>query len=662
MFERVLIANRGEIACRVIRTCRRLGIHSIAVYSDADRDAQHVRLADEAWPIGGPRPSESYLRGDVIIEAAKKAGAQAIHPGYGFLSENTAFARACVKAGVVFVGPDPESIEAMGSKSAAKALMAKHNVPLVPGYSGDNQDSTFLAKQAHKIGYPLILKPSAGGGGKGMQIVRSEAEFPDALAAAQRVAQASFGDAAMLLERYIEHPRHIEFQVFGDRHGNVIHLDERECSAQRRYQKVLEETPSPFLDDERRAAMGAAAVAAARAVNYVGAGTVEFIVGPEGDFHFMEMNTRLQVEHPVTEMTHGLDLVEWQLRIADGEPLPLAQDQVRSHGHAIEVRLYAEDPDQGFLPSSGKLTRLQLPATSRQVRLDGGVIEGDTVTIFYDPMIAKLIVWDVDRPSALQRMREALTECEIAGPRSNVPFLERLVRHPVVVEGNIDTGYLDRHLDEFVAGETRPGTDALFAAAVAALLGDEQAVAVDAADPHSPWNTADAWRIGHAGKRIIAFKVGDHRFEVEARGHAGDYQLQYADTGREVAGARWDGRTLSARFDGKPRRCEVRVDAERVLLHDGSGIRWRFERAAAYTWETSDATGADQVAAPMPGRIVLVKIEAGDKVEAGQELLVMEAMKMELSLKAPRAGTVGSVSAASDEFVEADTVLVRFAD
>jgi 3-methylcrotonyl-CoA carboxylase alpha subunit len=662
MFERILIANRGEIACRVIRTCRRLGIHTIAVYSEADRDAQHVRRADEAWPIGGPRPADSYLRGDAIIEVARKTGAQAIHPGYGFLSENTAFARACVEAGIVFIGPDPQSIEAMGSKSAAKTLMVKHNVPLVPGYYGDNQVSKFLAGQAHEIGYPLILKPSAGGGGKGMQIVRSDAEFPDALAAAQRIAQASFGDAAMLLERYIEHPRHIEFQVFGDRHGNVIHLDERECSAQRRYQKVLEETPSPFLDDERRAAMGAAAVAAAKAVNYVGAGTVEFIVGPEGNFHFMEMNTRLQVEHPVTEMTHDLDLVEWQLRIADGEPLPLAQDQVSSHGHAIEVRLYAEDPDQGFLPSSGKLTRLQLPAPSQHVRLDGGVIEGDTVTIFYDPMIAKLIVWDVDRPAALQRMREALAECEIAGPKSNVPFLERLVRHPMVVDGDIDTGYLDRHLDEFLAGETQPGNDALFAAAAVALLRDEQTVAVYAADPHSPWNTPDAWRIGHAGKRVIALEVGDHRFEIEARGHAGDYELRCGEAKCDVAGARWDGQTLSARFDGESWRRDVRVDAERVLLHDGSGTRWRFERAAAYTWETSDAAGANQVAAPMPGRIVLVRVEAGDKVEAGQELLVMEAMKMELSLKAPRAGTIGSVSAASDEFVEADTILVRFAD
>ena len=662
MFQRVLIANRGEIACRVIRTCRRLGIHTIAVFSEADRDAQHVRLADEAWSIGGPRPDESYLRIDAIIGVARKTGAQAIHPGYGFLSENTRFSRACKDAGIVFIGPDPESIEAMGSKAAAKHLMAKHDVPLVPGYDGDNQDNAFLARQAHGIGYPLIIKPSAGGGGKGMQIVRSDAEFPDALATAKRIAKASFGDASMLLERYIEHPRHIEFQVFGDRHGNVIHIDERECSAQRRYQKVLEETPSPFLTPGRRAAMGAAAVAAAKAVNYVGAGTVEFIVGPKGDFHFMEMNTRLQVEHPVTEMTHGIDLVEWQLRVADGEPLPWTQEQVHSRGHAIEVRLYAEDPDHGFLPSSGKLARLTLPQPSPHVRLDGGVVEGDTVTIFYDPMIAKLIVWDADRPSALQRMREALATCEIVGPKSNVAFLERLVRHPSVIEHRIDTGYLDRHLDEFVAGDTQPEPSVVFAATVAALMQDERHATVDAVDPHSPWNVSDAWRIGHAGKRIIALAVGGQRHEIEARGHAGTYPLQAGDARCSVAHARWDGETLSARFDSEARRFDVRADGTRVLLHDADGNRWRFERVPAFAWEASDAAGANQVIAPMPGRIVLVKAKAGDKVEAGQELLVMEAMKMELSLKAPRAGTIDALSAAAGDFVDADAVLVRFAE
>ncbi|QNK00619.1 biotin carboxylase N-terminal domain-containing protein [Dyella telluris] len=662
MFERVLIANRGEIACRVIRTCRRLGIHTIAVYSEADANAQHVRLADEAWPIGGPRPTESYLRGDTILEVARKSGAQAIHPGYGFLSENTAFARACTEAGIAFIGPRPESIDAMGSKAAAKALMEKHRVPLVPGYHGEDQSDAVLAEQARSTGFPLMIKAAAGGGGKGMRIVRSEAEFAAALASAQREAASSFGDTRVILERYVDHPRHIEFQVFGDTQGNVIHLNERECSAQRRYQKVLEETPSPFLDDARRAAMGAAAVAAAKAVNYVGAGTVEFIVGQDGEFFFMEMNTRLQVEHPVTEETLGLDLVEWQLRVAAGQPLPLAQDQIKAHGHAIEVRLYAEDPDQNFLPGSGKLLTLRLPVPSRHVRLDGGVIEGDTVTIFYDPMIAKLIVWDVDRPQALQRLRDALMASEIVGPKSNIAFLERLSRHPVVVEGRIDTGYLDRHLDQFLAGDAAPQPRVLFAAAVAALLHDESHVTANPADPHSPWSRADAWRVGHAGKRIVALSLHGQRHEVEAYGHDGNYRLHHADDACDVSGARLGDEALSARFDGEAMRVPVRIDAARVTLHDTHGNRHAFERAAAFAWESKETAGGNQIAAPMPGRIVLVKAQAGDTVEEGQELLVMEAMKMELALKAPRAGTIASIHAAQGDFVEADTVLLRFAD
>ena len=662
MFERVLIANRGEIACRVIRTCRRLGIHTIAVYSQADRDAQHVRQADEAWPIGGSRPADSYLRGEVILEVAKKSGAQAVHPGYGFLSENTGFARACTDAGIAFIGPKPESIEAMGSKAAAKALMEKHAVPLVPGYHGENQQADFLDEQARKTGFPLMIKATAGGGGKGMRIVRDAGEFADALASAQREAASAFGDDRVILERYVEHPRHIEFQVFGDSLGQVIHLNERECSAQRRYQKVLEETPSPFLDEARRASMGAAAVAAAKAVDYVGAGTVEFIVAQSGEFFFMEMNTRLQVEHPVTELTLGLDLVEWQLRVAAGQPLPLRQEQVRAHGHAIEVRLYAEDPDQNFLPASGKLQMLRLPAPSAHVRLDGGMVEGDTVTIFYDPMIAKLIVFDADRGLALQRLRGALAECEIVGPKSNIGFLERLVRHPAVVEGRIDTGYLDRHLEQFLVGDVAVADHLLFAAATAALFHDESSVTGSAADPHSPWAQADAWRIGHAGKRIVALTTREQRHDIEAYGHAGNYRLRHGDATCEVHGARLLDDSLSARFDGESLRVPLRTDATRVLLHDADGQRHSFTRAAAFAWESKGAAGDNQIISPMPGRIVLVKAGAGDVVEQGQELLVMEAMKMELALKAPRGGTIDSVSAIQGEFVEADAILVRFAD
>jgi 3-methylcrotonyl-CoA carboxylase alpha subunit len=660
MFDCILIANRGEIACRVIRTCRRLGIRTVAVYSSADADAQHVRLADEAWPIGGPRPAESYLRGEAILEVAKRTGAQAIHPGYGFLSENTGFARACAEAGIVFIGPRPESIDAMGSKAAAKALMESHAVPLVPGYHGENQDAEHLAEQAASTGFPLMIKAASGGGGKGMRIVRTAAEFADALASAQRESINAFGDARVILERYVEHPRHIEFQVFGDTQGNVIHLNERECSAQRRYQKVLEETPSPFLDDERRARMGAAAVAAARAVDYVGAGTVEFIVGADGAFFFMEMNTRLQVEHPVTEETLGLDLVEWQLRVAAGEPLPLRQEDIHAQGHAIEVRLYAEDPEQNFLPGSGRLTRLRLPAASKHVRLDGGVVEGDTVTIFYDPMIAKLIVHDADRNKALQRMREALAACDVAGPKSNIAFLERLVRHPVVVEGRIDTGYLDRHLDAFLAAATPPSPLTIFAAATAVLLDEEHATQADPGDPFSPWSRADAWRNGHEGKRVVALNLGEERYEIAAHGYGGRYRLQRDELSMTVAGARLEDGVLSARFDGQARRSTAYVDATRVAIHDETGGRNTFERTAAFAWTSREAGGGNQVIAPMPGRIVLVRAKAGDAVVEGQELLVMEAMKMELALKAPRAGTIEAVTASPGDFVEADSVLVRF--
>jgi len=492
MFSRVLIANRGEIACRIIRTCRRLGIQTVAVYSEADAGAQHVRQADVAYPIGGPRPADSYLRGDAIIEAARKSGAQAIHPGYGFLSENADFAEAVERAGMTFIGPSAESMRKMGSKAGAKDLMAGHGVPVVPGYTGDDQDPALLAREAQRIGFPLMIKAAHGGGGKGMRIVRKADEFAANLESCRREAKNAFGRDRVLLERYIETPRHIEFQIFGDKHGDVIHLNERECSAQRRYQKVLEETPSPFLTPELRTRMGEAAIAAGRALGYVNAGTVEFIVDtheggdPQGrasaaggrmpraaDFYFMEINTRLQVEHPVTEMVLHQDLVELQLRVAAGEALPgslVRNKSVPADGHAIELRLYAEDPQQGFLPGSGRLQRLQLPEPDEHVRIDAGVIEGDTVTIFYDPMIAKLIVWDRTRGEALQRMREALAQCDIVGPKSNIDFLERLVRHPAVVEGRIDTGYLDRHLDEFLGAADEADPVSEFAAATAWLL------------------------------------------------------------------------------------------------------------------------------------------------------------------------------------------------
>jgi 3-methylcrotonyl-CoA carboxylase alpha subunit len=672
MFTKILIANRGEIACRVIRTCRRLGIRTVAVYSDADADAQHVRQADEAVHIGGARPQESYLRGDVILDAALRTGAQAIHPGYGFLSENADFADAVEAAGVVFIGPKAGSMRKMGSKAGAKQLMQAAGVPVVPGYTGEDQSPDLLQREADAIGYPLMIKAAHGGGGKGMRIVRGSAEFLPNLESCQREARNAFGRDRVLLERYVEKPRHIEIQIFGDAHGEVIHLNERECSAQRRYQKVLEESPSPFLTPELRAAMGAAAVQAGRAIDYQNAGTVEFIVGQDGGFYFMEINTRLQVEHPVTEYVTGLDLVEWQLRIAAGEPLPLAQDAIPRHGHAIEVRLYAEDPEAGFLPGSGKLTRLRLPAPSAHVRLDGGVIEGDTVTIFYDPMIAKLIVWDEDRPRALARLREALAQCAIDGPKSNVAFLERLIRHPAVVDATIDTGTLDRALDDFMPKPVPPAQArrARAAAATALLLREEAATRAQAAaggDPTSPWALADGWRLGHAGQRRLVLDDGTQVHTLVVRGSAGDYAIDDADGRIEVHGARIeaDG-ALSARFDGEGFRLRLDADAgsvasSRMDVHDGER-RWRFVRVPAYRPADAEAAGAgDRAVAPMPGRIVLIKAQVGDRVVEGQELLVMEAMKMELTLKAPRAGTVAEVRVAAGDFVEADAALVVLA-
>jgi 3-methylcrotonyl-CoA carboxylase alpha subunit len=660
MFSKILIANRGEIACRVIRSARRLGIRTVAVYSQADADAQHVRQADEAWPIGGPRPQESYLRGDAIIDVALRSGAQAIHPGYGFLSENADFADAVEAAGLVFIGPSSASMRRMGSKAGAKELMQAAGVPVVPGYTGADQSPDVLAREADRIGYPLMIKAAHGGGGKGMRIVRGRDEFLPNLESCQREAASAFGRDRVLLERYIEQPRHIEIQVFGDSRGNAIHLNERECSAQRRYQKVLEESPSPFLTPELRAAMGAAAVQAAHAIDYANAGTVEFIVAPDGRFYFMEINTRLQVEHPVTEFVTGLDLVEWQLRVASGEPLPLAQDAVRQEGHAIEVRLYAEDPEAGFLPGSGKLERLRLPAAGTHVRIDSGVVEGDTVTIFYDPMIAKLIVWDRDRDGALARLRDALAQCEIVGPKSNIGFLERLARHPAIVGGTIDTGYLDRHLDEFMPDHASDPVLVVAAATAQMLLQEdaERARAAASPDPTSPWALADGWRLGHAGKRHLAFLDRGERLDVIAQGHGGDYAIQWQERKHDVRAARLDADGLSARFDQHARRFRIHADAGRLDVHDGEH-RLQLQPVAVYRREHA-AQGAEghRIQAPMPGRVVLVKAHPGDVVVFGQELLVIEAMKMELALKAPRDGTVAEVRAAAGDFVEADAVLV----
>jgi len=663
MFDKILIANRGEIACRILRTCRRLGVRSVAVFSDADAHAQHVRLADEAYGIGGAAPADSYLRGDAILDAALRSGAQAIHPGYGFLSENAEFAEAVERAGLVFIGPRAASMRKMGSKAGAKDLMQAAGVPVVPGYTGADQSAPQLAAEAERVGFPLMIKAAHGGGGKGMRIVRDAASFAAALESCQREARGAFGRDRVLLERYIETPRHIEFQVFGDAHGQTIHLGERECSAQRRYQKVLEEAPSPFLDAQRRARMGEAAIKAARAIDYINAGTVEFIVAADGSFYFMEINTRLQVEHPVTEMVTGLDLVEWQLRVASGEALPDAPCQ--TNGHAMEVRLYAEDPERGFLPGSGTLERLRLPAPAPGVRVDTGVNEGDTVTVHYDPMIAKLIVHAADRPAALALLGDALAQCEIVGPRSNIAFLERLIRHPQIVDASIDSGYLDHHLDEVMPLARAADTTQLALAAACALLVDENdtlRAARHTPDPCSPWAIADGWRHGQGGYRVLGFAHRGERLVLHCHGVAGDYAITVDETRCQVAGAHLDNGWLSAAIDGVGRRVRATADARAVFIHDGVE-RLRLERVHPFHFE-EDAVrqGGDRVLAPMPGKIVLLRVAPGDRVEEGAEVAVMEAMKMELSLKAPRAGVVAQVRAQAGEFVDAECALIVLAD
>lgn len=662
MFNKVLVANRGEIACRIIRTCRQFGIRTVAVYSDADAKAQHVKQADEAVHIGGSIPSESYLCADKIIEAAKKTGAQAIHPGYGFLSENADFAEAAEAAGIRFIGPKAASMRKMGSKAGAKDLMQAHGVPVVPGYTGDDQDPAYLLQEADRIRYPLMIKAAHGGGGKGMRIVRSSDEFLANLESCQREAKNAFGRDRVLLEKYIEQPRHIEIQVFADNHGNTIHLNERECSAQRRYQKVIEESPSPFLTPERRKQMGDAAVQAAKAIDYVNAGTVEFIVDASGDFYFMEINTRLQVEHPVTEMVTGLDLVEWQLRVAAGETLPLAQSEIKTRGHAIEVRLYAEDPEKNFLPGSGRLEKLHLPATGKHVRIDTGVVEGDTVSIFYDPMIAKMIIWDEDRPRALAQLQNALSYADIKGPKSNIEFLEKLVRHPVVVSGKITTNYLDQHLSEVLPHADTVRENFIIAATLSALLADEKNArqsAIRSSDPHSPWAIADGWRIGHESQRKLCFQWREQNLDIHAKGAQGNYHVSYSDNVFHINNAHMHDVTLSFQLDGMTQRFLVHSDKNSITVHDGQS-RAQLERIPAFFFDDSKVTGSgDRILAPMPGRMVVIKSNVGDEVTEGQELAVMEAMKMELSLKSPRAGKIAGIAVLAGDFVEADMLLIK---
>lgn len=662
MFNTLLIANRGEIACRVAATAKRLGIKTVAVYSDADATAKHVASCDVAIRVGAAPARESYLLADVILRAAIASGAEAIHPGYGFLSENEDFAQRCEHSGVTFIGPPAAAIAAMGSKSAAKTLMQKAGVPLVPGYHGDNQDPAFLHEQADAMGYPVLIKASAGGGGKGMRVVESSGAFIDALKSCQREASSSFGDDKVLIEKYLQKPRHIEIQVFADKRGNCVYLFERDCSVQRRHQKVIEEAPAPGMTPERRRAMGEAAVAAAKAVNYVGAGTVEFIAEPDGRFYFMEMNTRLQVEHPVTEMITGLDLVEWQLRVASGETLPLTQEQLQMKGHSIEARIYAENTEKGFLPSVGKLRYLGLPESSAfsngSIRVDGGVRSGDTITPYYDPMIAKLIVYGDDRDQARARMLQALSQTQAAGVHTNVGFLRRLMQDDAFASADLDTGLIERRRATLLP-ELEPASKQALAFAAVAVLSQR---AIDGANK-DPWSDESGWRVSGLAARQIHFLDGDTRRTVLITGRA---QARDFEIDGERFAVSWQ---IHAQNDLPAIRVSMLTGDRRLVANivtDGDVIDV-FESDAHTSLlvfdplvhaDDSDSNDVGGLTAPMPGKIIAVHVSAGEKVKQGQALLVMEAMKMEHTISATAEGVVTEVFfAVGDQVAEGVALL-----
>ncbi|MDP5141447.1 acetyl/propionyl/methylcrotonyl-CoA carboxylase subunit alpha [Rheinheimera baltica] len=656
MFRKILIANRGEIACRVIDTAHKLGIRCVAVYSEADANARHVRMADEAYLLGPAPSKDSYLRADKIIAIAKQSGAEAIHPGYGFLSENEEFAKACDAAGVVFIGPPVGAITAMGSKSAAKAIMQQAGVPLVPGYHGDDQSDALLAKESEKIGYPQLLKAAYGGGGKGMRVVWKAAEFADALASARREAKAGFGNDKMLIERYLTKPRHIEIQVFADNHGNAVYLAERDCSIQRRHQKVIEEAPAPNFSAEQRKAMGEAAVKAAKAIDYRGAGTVEFLFDEDGSFYFMEMNTRLQVEHPVTEMITGQDLVNWQLLVAAGEPLPLTQDEIQIDGHAIEVRVYAEDPENDFLPATGKLTYLRQPEANRHVRVDTGVVENDEVSPFYDPMIAKLIVWDESRDRAIARMLRALDDYRIAGVTTNLSFLTSLTEHPAFKAAELDTNFINQHQDSLFAPANKQNNQALVLAALFIL--QQQKVPSTQANLSSPWQFSHGWRLNETPTVNLTLLEGETTHQLTIQQLQQHYIVDVE--GQQLCcTAQLNGDELSAVLGDH--RSKVRVsqyqDTISVFIkHQRYDFIYQTEVAVL----TDGAEHAGSLTAPMNGTIVAVIAQKGANVNAGDTLIIMEAMKMEYSIKAPKNGVVNDVFYAAGDLVKDGAELVDF--
>ncbi len=684
MFARVLIANRGEIACRVIATCRRLGVATVAVYSDADADALHVRLADEARRLGPPAARDSYLHIDRVIQAARAGGAQAIHPGYGFLSENPEFAERVAAAGLVFIGPSVAAMRAMSSKATARELMLRAGVPVLPGYQGERQDGEFLAAQAERVGYPVLIKPVAGGGGKGMRMVADPRQFAATLAACQREAQGAFGDARVLLERYLDAPRHVEVQVFGDAGGQVVHLFERDCSAQRRHQKVLEEAPAPHLSAAQRAGLTHAACEAARAVGYTGAGTVEFLLDAAGEHYFIEMNTRIQVEHVVTEMVTGVDLVEWQLRVAGGEPLPLPQRAIRESGHAIEARLYAEQPEAGFLPSGGRVRRFELPAAGSALRVETGVRAGDVVGIDYDPLLAKLIVHAGTREQAVAALQAALAQVRITGVGHNLHFLRRLAASVALREGRIDTAYIERELPVLIASAGEPGQpegtlpDAVLAAAALWTLAREGTALAEAApSAESPWSRADGWRLNATGSRILRFEpggaagAGREGPRREGAGQEGPGREVRVEYGRahiwlrigERAGAASllpvGADEFAVRFGDATHHVTVLAEAEELWIDLGVD-QYRLRRQDPLRIGAAAQGGQSSLAAPMPGRIIALLVNAGEAVAKGRPLLIMEAMKMEHTLCAPADGRIRAFHAPVGAQVQEGALLIDF--
>ncbi len=664
MFKKILIANRGEIACRVIRTARRMGINTVAVYSDADRDALHVAMADEAVHIGAPPPRESYLVAERVIDACVQTGAEAVHPGYGFLSENAGFSRLCKENDIVFIGPPEAVICSMGSKSAAKNIMTAAEVPVVPGYHGEDQSDARIKGAAGEIGYPVLLKAVAGGGGKGMRVVRSVAEFDEACASARREAASSFGSDDLLVEKYLPRPRHVEFQVFCDRHGHAVYLFERDCSVQRRHQKVIEEAPAPGMSPELRRQMGQAAVKAAQAIDYEGAGTVEFLLDQDGSFYFMEMNTRLQVEHPVTEMITGLDLVEWQLRIASGEVLPLLQDELSITGHAFEARIYAEDPDHDFLPATGTLSYLQPPEENRHVRVDTGVLQGDEVSVYYDPMIAKLIVWDENRERALVRLATALSEYRISGVTTNISFLYNLATSKPFIAGEVDTAFIETHRGLLFHDSETDRVQDLPLASLYLLLRMEQAARARASstDPWSPWNASNAWRLNEAARHSGAIVLNGTEYEVpvEEIGSGSKRRFRISVGAKSVmATGELRGNELYADIDGYRRRVVVVPHDGLFTLFTEQGAM-QFSLAQADYGEEDLASGAGVFIAPMNGVVVKLLVEAGTAVRKDQAVIVMEAMKMEHTLCAPADGLVREFYFQPGDPVDGGALLLDF--